>query len=315
MKRAQRSAPEGLPTAAEFMPDSKPIPAAASTPPHGLAVENRVEKFLEENFKKIMVALLLLAAVLAGVFVTRHFAAKRDLEAAEMFASAAGVEDCDALIQKYPGSIAAGNALIEKADLLWQQGKKESSIAALQEFLKSQPAHRLSAAAAIALGSKQVAIGEKAAGRATLEGFLKDNPQSELAPAADIQLGDLLWQEGKDAEAKKHFDSLLQKYPGKMSVFNQALEERQQLMGAGLPQKEVAGPPPAPKSPPKPAVARPAPKWPKITLPYLRPHDYVPPSVPMTTATPPVQVPPAPPAPAARPPGDKPPPAPPKPNP
>jgi len=293
------------------MRDTKPSPAGSPIPPPGLTAENRIEQFLEENFKKIMVALLLVAAVLAGVFTSRHFAAKRNLEAAERFASATGVEDCDVVIQKYPGSTAAGNALLQKADLLWHQGKKESSIAALQEFLKTQPSHKLRASAAVALGTKQAAIGDVAAGRETLEAFLKSNPQSELAPAADIELGDLLWQEGKDAEAKKHFDSLLQKYPGKMAMFNQALEERQQLMGSGLPQKEVAGPPPAPK----PAVARPAPKWPKITLPYLRPHDYVPPSIPRSAATPPVQIPttaPAPPNPGTV---DKPPPTPPKPKP
>lgn len=297
------------------MPDTRPVPAAASTAPAGLTAETRIERFLEENFKKIMLGLLVVAAVLASVFVTRHFAARRDLEAAEKFASLAGVEDCDGMIQKYPGSTAAGNALLLKADLLWQQGKKESSIAALQEFLKNQPSHQLRASAVVALGAKQAAIGDLAAGRATLEAFLKDNPQSELAPAADLELGDLLWQEGKDAEAKKHYDSLLQKYPGKMAMFNQALEERQQLMGSGLPQKEVDGPPPVPKPAPKPALARPTPKWPMITLPYLRPHDYVPPSIPMKTATPPVQVPTTAPASTGPGTGDKPPAPPPKPNP
>lgn len=294
------------------MADTKPFHAVASAQPAALTAENRIEQFLEDNFKKIMLGLLVVALVLAGVFASRHFAARRNLEAAEKFASAAGVEDCDVVIQKYPGSIAAGNALLQKADLLWQQGKKESSIDALKEFLKSLPNHKLRASAAIALGTKQAAIGDRDAGRATLEGFLKSNPQSELAPAADIQLGDLLWQEGKDAETKKHFDSLLQKYPGKMAMFNQALEERQQLMGSGLPQKEVAGPPPAPK----PAFAPPAPKWPKITLPYLRPHNYsAPPSAPVTTATPPVQVPPPTPDPAANPASEKPAPTPAKPNP
>lgn len=298
------------------MPDSKPFPAAASPPPAGPTAENRVEQFLEENFKKLMLALLLVAAVLAGVFASRHFAERRDHEAAEKFASAVSVEDCDVLIQKYPGSTAAGNALLQKADLLWRQGKKESSIAALQEFLKSVPSHNLRASATVALGTKQAALGERDAARQTLEGFLKDSPQSELAPAADIQLGDLLWQEGKDAEAKKHFDSLLQKYPGKMAMFNQALEERQQLMGSGLPQKEVAGPPPAPKSAPKPALAPPAPKWPKITLPYLRPHEYVPPPPPpVTTATPPVQIPPPTPARSPIQDGEKPPQPPAKPKP
>lgn len=294
------------------MSDAKTFPAAPSAPPAVLTAENRIEKFLEENFKKVMLALLLLAVALAGLFASRHFAARRNLEAAEKFSSSMGVEDCDVVIQKYPGSTAAGNALLQKADLLWRQGKKESSIAALQEFLKSLPSHKLRASATVALGTKQAAIGDKDAARATFDGFLKTSAQSELAPAADIQLGDLLWQEGKSDEAKKHYDSLLQKYPGKMAMFNQALEERQQLMGSGLPQKEVDGPPPAPKPAPVPPTFQP----PKITLPLLTPPGAGPSpgtAVPASAATPPVQVPV--PAPVTAPPPAPTPEAPAKPNP
>jgi predicted negative regulator of RcsB-dependent stress response len=262
------------------MSDPNPLPAAG--PPAVLTAESRIERFLEDNFKTIMYALLLLAVALAGLFAWRAAAARRNLEAAEKFAAASNVEDCDLVIQKYPGSTAAGNALLQKADLLWQQGKKESSIAALQDFLKEHSAHQLRASAAVALGTKQAALGEKDAARSTFEAFLKESPQSELAPAADIHLGDLLWQEGKSEEAKKHYDSLLQKYPGKMAMFNQALEERQQLMDSGLPQKEVDGPPPAPK---------PAPPAPKITLPPLPTPAPGSPAVPSSATTPPVQVP------------------------
>jgi tetratricopeptide (TPR) repeat protein len=249
-------------------------------------VESRIERYLEENFKKIMLALVVVAVLLAAWFTSRHFTARRNLEAAERFAAATGVEDCDVVIQKYAGTPAAGNALLQKADLLWQEGKKQSSIDALQEFIKNNPSHSLRPAATIGLGTKQAAIGDKDAARTTMEGFLKLYPKSELAPAAEIQLGDLLWQEGKDAEAKKLFESLLQKYPGRMTMFTQALDERQQLMGSGLPQKEVEGPPP----PPKPATVPPAMQPPKITLPPLIPRtEGVPPGA---TASPPVEAPP-----------------------
>ncbi len=267
--------------------------AVPSQAPIVLTAESRIERFLEENFKKIVLALLLVVVLLAGVFTSRHFTAQRNLAAAEKFTSAMGVEDCDVVIQKYPGSTAAGNALLQKADLLWQQGKKTSSIEALQEFLKSLPSHNLRASVAIALGTKQASLGDKDAARATFETFLKSSPQSELAPAADIQLADLLWQEGKDVEAKKHYDSLLQKYPGKMTMFNQALEERQQLMTSGLPQTEVAGPPPAPK--PEPPAFQP----PQITVPPLLPPGTTAPSTPSTTLTPRVQTPNPTPTPAA----------------
>ncbi|MCE9519975.1 MAG: tetratricopeptide repeat protein [Verrucomicrobia bacterium] len=263
------------------MSDAKAIHAVPTDPPVALSAESRIERFLEENFKKVVLALLLVVALLAGWFTSRHFTAQRNLEAAEKFSSSTSVEECDVVIQKYPGSTAAGNALLQKADLLWQQGKKQSSIDTLQEFLKTMSAHSLRASTTIALGTKQAAMGDKDAARATFETFLKNSPQDELAPAADIQLGDLLWQDGKDAEAKKHYDSLLQKYPGKMAMFTQSLDERLQLMGSALPQIEVAGPPPAPK--PAPPVLEP----PQITAPQLLPPDATPLPAPSPTATPP----------------------------
>lgn len=263
------------------MSDAKVPHAVPSEPPVILTAENRIEKFLEDNFKKIALMLLLVVALLAVWFVSRHFAAQRELEAAQQFTSAMSVEDCDVVVQKHPGSTAAGNALLQKAGLLWQQEKKSSSIETLQEFLKTQPEHKLRASASVALGSQQAAIGEVDAARTTLETFLKNSPQSELAPAADIQLGDLLLQDGKNEEATKHYDSLLQKYPGKMAMFNQALDERQQLMGSGLPQIEVDGPPPAPK--PEPAALQP----PQIIAPPMLPPAAAPAPVPPPAATPP----------------------------
>ncbi len=279
------------------MTNEKSLHAVPSDPPVVLTAESRIEKFLEKNFRKVVLALLLVVMLLTGLFTSRHFTAQRNLEAAEKFSSSTSVEDCDVVIQKYPGSTAAGNSLLQKADLLWQQGKKQSSIDALQEFLKSLPSHNLRDSATIALGTKQAAMGDKDAARATFENFLKSSPQDELAPAADIQLGDLLWQEGKDEEARKHFESLLQKYPGKMSMFTQALDERQQLMGSGLPQTEVAGPPPAPKPAP------PAFELPQITAPPLLPPGATAPPVPSAEATPPpTQAPePTPPAPTPTP--------------
>lgn len=260
------------------MPDPTSPPAAPSAPPETLLPVSGFEKFLEDNFKKIMLALLLLALVVAAVFVSRYLSAQKEQEAAEYFTSASTVEDCDLVVQKHPGTAAAGNALLIKADLLWQDGKKESSINALQDFLKTQPKHKLRDTATLALGTKQFALGEKDAARATFEGFLKNSPQSELAPSADIHLADILWQEGKVDEAKKHYESLLKKYPGKMGAFNQALDDRLALMGAGLPQKEVDAPAPLPK----PAITEPPTlKTPELSLPSGLPTSGTPSPAPL----------------------------------
>ncbi len=219
----------------------------ATAPVTAIPSESKIEQFLENNFKAIMLGLVLLAVVLLALGVKRYLGHQTEIEAAERFTAADSVEDCDFVIQKYSGSVAAGNAMLMKAGLLWDQGKKESSINALKDFAKDYKTHTMLPQTLLALASKQAAIGENDGARQTCDTLLKTYPQSEVAAAAQIQLGDLLWQEGKIDDAKKLFESLPQKYPNNMTVFYNSVMQRLELMVAGLPMTEVDGPPPAPK--------------------------------------------------------------------
>src|SRR4051812_31935852 len=164
------------------MPDAK-SKALAPEPAVQAAPLSPTEQFLERNFKKIIWGLALVAAALLVVAVSRHFSRQSELEAAAAFTSAKTVEDCDIVAQKYAGRKAAGNALLLKASLLWDAGKKESSVAALQDFIKNQPEHPLLPDAQVALGSKQALLGDKDAARKTLEAVVKDHGKSEAAAA------------------------------------------------------------------------------------------------------------------------------------
>jgi predicted negative regulator of RcsB-dependent stress response len=248
------------------------------------APSSPLEQFLEKNFKKILIALAVLVVLLIGIGYARHLSRQTELEAATAFTSAKTTEDCDVVAQRYSGTTAAGNALLLKASLLWNAGKKESSVGVLQDFIKNQPDHLLLPYARISLGSKQASLGEKDAARTTLQAIVRDYPKSEPAAAAETQLGDILWSEGKVDEARKVFTDLPRNYPG--SPFIDEVNQRIKAMDAGLPSKEVDAPPP----PPKPAAA-PAPALPSI------------PGIPKPSATPPtinvpslIPTPPAPPA-------------------
>ncbi len=160
------------------------------------------------------------------------------------------------MVAKYPGSAAAGNALLLKADLLWKEGKKESSTEVLKEFLKSHPEHTLHATTLLALGSKQMALGDKDGATQSFETLKKSYPDSELLPAADIYNADILWADGKTSEAKALLEGMLSRYPGKMTAFTNQVDERVKMIDAGLPQTEV-DPPPAPKAPEIPGLPMP----------------------------------------------------------
>lgn len=228
-------------------------PTATPVHPPAEVPQSKLEQFLEANFKKIALGLGLFLVVLIAIAVARHFSHETELRAAEAFTSAKNAADCDVIIQKFAGTEAAGNAMLLKASLLWDEGKKESSVTALQEFVKDQPDHPLLPHALLGLGSKQAALGNNDDARKTLEAVSRDYAKSEVAAAAQAQLGDILWAEGKLDEAKKIFTELPRNNPG--SPFIGQAEQRLKVMDAGLPTKEV-DPPPAPKpvEAPKPPV-------------------------------------------------------------
>jgi predicted negative regulator of RcsB-dependent stress response len=93
-----------------------------------------MEKFLEDNFRKLVwLFIIVVIAIIAYGFI-RHQSTLKANEAAEAFTSAKTVEDCDLVISRYAGTNAAANALLLKADLLWDQNKKTSAVDALKEF-------------------------------------------------------------------------------------------------------------------------------------------------------------------------------------
>lgn len=227
-------------------------------------------------------------------------------EAGEMVAAAKSPEDCDIIVQKFPGSTAAGNALLIKADLLWQQNKKDSALGALREFTSKFEKHPMFLSGLIGLASKLESMGNKAEAKSIYERFLGEFARSEFAPLAEIRLADMLWADGKEEDARKILDSLPSKYPG--TPFFEQSEMRKDWIAAALPTKEVDAPPP-PKKPEKPAEPPAAAPGISPTLPASGasikldgkppvPGVVTPPEDKAVT-TPPVAVPPPPPKPGA----------------
>ncbi len=236
------------------MSNEKPLqPHPGEIPHHVEAPADATEAFLEQNFRKILLLAVAIVAVVAVVGMIRYKKHQTDQAAAEQLSSAKTVEDCDLVIQKYPGSIAAGNAMLIKADLLWKANKKDSAVGVLKDFTKSSPKHPFFLSGLMGLASKIEASGDKAEAKAIYERITGEFAKSEFAPVALLRLGDMLWADGKDEEAKKLFESLPSKYPGELSV--NMSQARLDLIAAGLPTKEVDGPPQPKKDDKAPAPA------------------------------------------------------------
>jgi predicted negative regulator of RcsB-dependent stress response len=224
------------------------------------------EQFLENNFKKLLI-LFIAVVIFLGIYgAARYFGHRAEVKAGEAFAAAKTVEDLDLVIQSHKGSAAAGSALLQKADLLWEQNKKSSAIDALREFVKSHGDHPLIAQALLGLGSKLEALGQRGDAKPVFERLVNEFGKTDLAALAELRLGDLAWAEGKEEEAKKIYEGLPAKFAGVSAdnAFIPQSESRLEWIAAKLPTMEVDGPP-------KPKVEAPAPGAPTIPgIPQLK---------------------------------------------
>ena len=177
---------------------SKATPPVTPPPPAPVEFSSPMEEFLEAHFKKLVLlfAVIAVGAVLYGIV---SYTNKANAEAAgEAFAAAKTVEDCDLVISEYGGTTAAGNALLLKADLLWTQNKKDSSVAALREFTTAHDDHPLLPQALLGLATKLEAMKEADEARPLFERIIAEHPNSDVAALAQLRLGDLLWSTGKE---------------------------------------------------------------------------------------------------------------------
>lgn len=225
-----------------------------------------MEKFLEDNFRKLVWLFVIVVVGLISYAVIHHQNKLKAQAAAEAFTGAKTVEDCDLVIARHPGTEAAANALLLKASLLWDQNKKSSSVDVLRAFVAKNANHPLMPHVLLSLASKLDSMGDRKEARDLFERLTNEFSTSETAPLAQIRLGDLLWAEGKQDEAKKAYEDLAVKFPD-APEFQSLGETRLNWITAGLPTKEV-DPPPAPKvEPPPPAPGVPTiPGMPKINL-------------------------------------------------
>lgn len=201
------------------------------------------EEYLEKNFKKLLFLCLALVVAAAAYGLVRYSNHAKAVKAGEAFASAKTVEDLDAVLQQHGGTLAAGNALLKKAELLWEQNKKTTSVDVLREFTEKNKSHPLYAQALLGLGSKLESLGKRSEAKPVFEQIISEFPTNDVAALAELRLGDILWADGKEDEAKKVYEGLAVKFPGSdAAILNQG-ETRGEWIAAKLPTKEVDGPP------------------------------------------------------------------------
>ncbi len=206
---------------------------------------------LETHKKTVIVAILGTTIILSAVIIFRGLTSEKHLAAAEAYSQAASsrtVENLDQVIADYPQSVAAGNALLTKAELQLTSGKSEDARIALLAFIEKYNSHPRYSQGLFAMGNLyQVADDNDNAAKYYAQ-ILKEDPKSDLAPFAMIRQGDLLLAAGKKDEARQKYESIMPAYRG--TSFFLKIEEKIKLLEVEkLPLvKEPKKPTPAPIS-------------------------------------------------------------------
>ncbi|MCB1078680.1 MAG: tetratricopeptide repeat protein, partial [Verrucomicrobiae bacterium] len=160
----------------EIHPDTIPIPGDA-----GLKAIELLDK--HRNF--VMLTTVALAVIICGGLVIREMNRQKVSESAQAFSTAAGersIEKLDAVVSGYAGSIAAGNALLTKAELQLNQEKPEDAKASLLTFVDKYGGHPRYAQGLYALGNLSQNGGDLEKAAEFYDRALKADPAGDLGP-------------------------------------------------------------------------------------------------------------------------------------
>lgn len=193
---------------------SDPTPSPATVPVAELEYEHSPLEDAVIRYRKQ----LILVAVLAVAGSTFYFGSKmlkeaRHKEAGLAFTRASTVADLRNVASEHASQTAAGNARLQAAQLLAQDGKPREAIDELKQMLAIDPPHPLAEVAKFRLADLLLAEGASKDAVALFQ-EIANTPNSPYAALALLRVADQTWKEGDSAEAGKRYQEILTKHGG-----------------------------------------------------------------------------------------------------
>lgn len=213
--------------------------------------------FWDTNRQIILIVggVILLALIGFGIYQINqaHYLAA----AGAALSQAASEDDYRAVIDKYPGTVAAGNAAIRLAGMLRAEKKYDNAIQVLQGFLDKYPAHPLASGADLSIAEILEAQGKPDDAMSRYQEVAAKYPDSYSAPVAVLDQANLLEFQGKTDDARRVFENFAAQFPD--SVFAQQAMTEMRLMRPA-PGAASSSPSPAanPENPALPSFLNPA---------------------------------------------------------
>lgn len=204
---------------------------------------------LDQRRNQLLIGIIVVAVVVCAVLSVRQIKIQKNLKAGAAFSEAAAKKDIpalDAVLVEFPGSTAAGDALLTEADILIDRGKAKDAQATLESFVKDFKDHPRHAQGLFALANLQHVTGDREKAKSYYEQALADQPAGELAPLTMIRLGDLSLEAGDNDVADQYYQDSFIDHPG--NSFTQLAKKKIALLKVGNP---PVVDPPKPPAPPK----------------------------------------------------------------
>jgi tetratricopeptide (TPR) repeat protein len=175
----------------------------------------QVELFWAQHGKKVLIGSALLLLILIGIGAYLGYQAVRNSSAAQAFGGANDVKGWESVIQRYSGTIAAGNAYLQIAGTHAANGQYGESDKSYQTFIKDYSGHPLFVNALFGLASNAEAEGKTDEALKYYSDISGSNRYGSdyLAPMALYYQGRMTEKTGKQREALQDFEEVLQRYP------------------------------------------------------------------------------------------------------
>jgi outer membrane protein assembly factor BamD (BamD/ComL family) len=162
-------------------------------------------------------------------------------------AQAASEDDLRQVTDKYPGTAAAGDAMLLLAGQLRTEQKYDDAAQVLQTFLDKYPTHPLAHAGDLSLAETLEAQGKDDEAMSRYEEVAAKYPDSYSAPLALLAQANLLKSQGKIDDARRVYENFVAQFPD--SVFaQQAMAEMHMLRPAAGASSAAASAAPTPES-------------------------------------------------------------------
>jgi TolA-binding protein len=186
---------------------------AATTPPASSAPEEFDPLvFWIKHKSQILLYTTMVVAALALYFAFWTFQKTRREHAEQALANAKTVEDYRKVVEEYPKSAPAADALLLIGDKLRAEGKLDDSSAALKSFIEKFPTHSLISGAYTSLAANQEAQGKLDDALVSYKKVTTSYPTSFSAAAAYIAQGRILEQQGKTDDARHAYETVMTQF-------------------------------------------------------------------------------------------------------